>query len=135
MSSTDVAAEIRRSEADFFAALLAADTAQLSALLAPDFRIVDVMSGQVADRDAFVSAVDSGDLRFLDIVTDGAAAEVRTRGTVGIAIGTTSMRVNYLGTDGASASRYTHVYVHEGAGWQLLSAQGTPMGTSSPGSY
>lgn len=111
----------------FFEALLVADEATLSDLLAHDFLIVDVMSGQVTHRNALLSAIASGELQFLHIARDPAEVIVRQRETTAVLVGRTRMTMRYQDTEVTSNSRYTHVYVNDdGDKWRLLAAQGTP---------
>ncbi|HEY3502041.1 MAG TPA: nuclear transport factor 2 family protein [Actinocatenispora sp.] len=111
-------------DAAFFAALTAADVPALRDLLTPDFRIVDVFSGSVADRAAFLDALGAG-LAFTDI--DATEPVVRRYPSTAVVIGRTTMRGRF-GTEAFSVdSRYTHVYVADGDRWRLASAQGTPV--------
>lgn len=120
-------AEVLRAEESFFAALLAADAGLLAAVLADDFLIVDVMSGQVADRAAILGAVESGDLEFLEVVRDPKQAAVRHRPGAAVVVGRTRMTMRFLGSEATVESRNTHVYAHDAGGWRLFSAQGTPV--------
>jgi hypothetical protein len=51
----------------FFTALLAADHELLGAILADDFLIIDVLSGQVGHRKELLGAISSGQLRFAEV--------------------------------------------------------------------
>lgn len=127
-SATDAAtAEVLRAEESFFAALLAADPGALAAILADDFLIVDVMSGQVADRAAILGAVESGALEFREVVRDPEQASVRHRSGTAVVVGRTRMTMRFLDSETTVESRYTHVYAHDAGGWRLFSAQGTPV--------
>jgi ketosteroid isomerase-like protein len=129
-------AALRRTDLDFFAALVDSDGSALDGLLAADFLIVDVASGIVHRRDSFLEAVVGGVVTFQKIETFPDETTVRLSGVgAGIVVGRTA--ISLTGPDGASsevASRYTHVFFRaNGAGWQLVSAQGTPIrGASSP---
>jgi ketosteroid isomerase-like protein len=130
-----IGAVLRRADLDFFAALVDRDGSALERLLAADFLIVDVASGIVHRRDSFLEAVIGGVVTFKQIETFPDETSVRGSGAcAGIVIGRTAMSLT--GPDGASSnivSRYTHVFFRaNGAGWQLVSAQGTPIrGASS----
>ena len=130
-----IEAGLRRTDRDFFAALLARDGTALERLLAADFLIVDVASGTVHRRGSFLEAVIGGAVTFLQIETFPDETTVRLSGVgAGIVVGRTAMSLAC--PDGASsdiASRYTHVFFRaNGRGWQLVSAQGTPIrGASS----
>jgi ketosteroid isomerase-like protein len=130
-SRADVAA-VRRADLDFFAALLAGDIPRLEVLLAEDFLIVDVMSGSVHPRPAFLEAIDAGLVTFQDIETFPLERTIRLVGTdVGIVIGRTTLSLKSPGgPTRAVGSRYTHVFRAAGRSWQLVSAQGTPISRS-----
>jgi ketosteroid isomerase-like protein len=120
-------AAVLSAEESFFSALLAGDPGALAAVLADDFLIVDVMSGQVADRAAILGAVGSGDLEFREVVRDPKHASVRHRPGAAVVVGRTRMTMRFLGSESTVESRYTHVYARTADAWQLLSAQGTPV--------
>jgi len=113
-----------RADDRFFAALLAADVAELDALLAEDFLLVDVVGGGVIDRGVFISTIGSGLVRFDAI----AVVERSTRryGDTAVVVGRTQMAGALEGVPFEAASRYTHVFAR-GAdrGWLLINAQGT----------
>jgi ketosteroid isomerase-like protein len=112
----------------FFAALLAADTAALERLLADDFMLIDVMTGSEVPRAALLDAVGSGQLAFESI--DPAEVLCRRYGATAVVTGRTRMAGRYAGSPFAAASRYTHVYVEQagsGGGWRMVAAQGTPI--------
>jgi ketosteroid isomerase-like protein len=112
---------------DFFDALLSSDVEALRDLLTDDFLIVDVMAGQVASRDDILGAIGNGDLRFVEVARDRNDVAVRIRDDAAVLVGRTRMRMNFLGSEASVSSRYTHVFVHEGDRWRLMSAQGTPI--------
>ncbi|HTO70059.1 MAG TPA: nuclear transport factor 2 family protein [Myxococcota bacterium] len=119
--------ELLRADTAFFAALLAGDTPALDGLLGDDFAIVDVAAGNVTGRAAFREAVASAEVRFAAIETNPDEALVRLYGDTGVVVGRTKMKLRL--PDGAElevGSRYTHVFHRAaGAGWRLVSAQGT----------
>jgi ketosteroid isomerase-like protein len=110
---------------EFFRALVQGDVGTLERVLGDDFVIIDVMSGNEADRPMFLQALESGQLTFESIEP----TERRVRhygGTVGIVIGRTRMKGTFARQPFAASSRYTHVFVQDGTNtWQLVSAQGT----------
>lgn len=114
-------------DAEFFAALLAADRTALYALLHEEFTIVDVAAGAVHSRADFLEAVASGAVAFESIESHPEEALVRVYGgDTGIVVGHTSM--SFAGSDGAAVmveSRYTHVFRSDGWRWRLVAAQGT----------
>jgi ketosteroid isomerase-like protein len=109
----------------FFAALVGGDVATLERLVADDFIIVDVFSGGEADKKALLDGLRSGVLRFAAIEPE--AATVRRYGDAAVVVGATRMRGTFGDTAFAVHSRYTHVFVADGEGWRLVSAQGTPI--------
>ena len=109
----------------FFGALLAIDRAALERVLAPEFLLVDVMTGSEIPRDFLVDAIASRQLIFEAITR--AAGRVRHFGATAVVVGETRMRGRYGEQSFAAHSRYTHVYVKSAAGWQMVSAQGTPI--------
>lgn len=79
-------------------------------------------------RADFLRAVRDGVVVFEMIDTDPNETLVREYGAVAIAIGRTAMTI--AAPDGSTiqaASRYTHVFLTDGEGCRLVSAQGTPI--------
>ena len=113
----------------FFVGLLNADRAALELVLAPDFLLVDVMTGSEVPRDFLVDAVGSRELVFEAITR--APGRVRHYGDTAIVVGETRMRGRYGEQSFAAHSRYTHVYIKSGSGWQIVTAQGTPIAPAS----
>ncbi|GAA3627545.1 hypothetical protein GCM10022419_136030 [Nonomuraea rosea] len=84
-----------------------------------------IEDGAVAHRDALLESIGAGALRFPKIESFPDEAVVRLVGSAGVVVGRTSMNVtNPDGTDFTAASRYIHVFAHDGQ-WRLHSAQGT----------
>jgi ketosteroid isomerase-like protein len=127
---------LQRTDANFFQALLAGDIPALESLLADDFLIVDVASGSVHRRGAFLLAIAGGAVIFQEIKTFPEESVTRLTGPgTGIVIGRTA--ISFCGGAGTAtelASRYTHVFQADGGNWRLLSAQGTRIanGPTSP---
>jgi ketosteroid isomerase-like protein len=122
-------AAVRRTDLDFFMALLAGDIPGLEALLAEDFLIVDVTSGSVHSRPSFLEAISAGLVTFHEIETFPLERTIRLVGTgTGIVIGRTTMSFRHPeGAATAVGSRYTHIFQADGRNWRLVSAQGTPI--------
>ena len=59
--------EVLACDESFFTALLAADHELLGTILAGDFLIIDVLSGQVGHREELLDAISSGQLRFTEV--------------------------------------------------------------------
>ncbi len=113
------------SEESFFSALLQGDVQRLGAVLTEDFRIVDVMAGQIATRGELLDAIRSGTVKFGDVKRFPDERSVRHRRGLAVVVGRTEMRMELQGNEATVKSRYSHVFVLEGESWRLLSAQGT----------
>ena len=107
----------------FFGALLSGDVGALEDVLADDFLIVDVMSGNVADREGFLGPLGDRSLRFESI--DLVERQTRTYGDAAVIVGRTAMKGSFGELDFSASSRYTHVLVRADGEWRLASAQGT----------
>jgi len=122
-SAADI--EVLAAEEAFFAGLLAGDTTALEQVLAEDFVLVDVLSGDVVPRTGLLEVLRAGDLAFVSVARDEDEVRVRHRPGLAVVVGRTRMVMRYLGVQTPTGSRYTHVYVYEGKCWRLLTAQGT----------
>ena len=80
-----------------------------------------------------VELVGSGMLRFESV--GRIDARVRPYGDAAVVTGQTRMRGRYGEQPFEAHSRYTHVYIRGPAGWQLASAQGTPISPTDEGSH
>jgi ribosomal protein S18 acetylase RimI-like enzyme len=105
--------------------LLAADHELLGTILADDFLIIDVLSGQVAGREELLGAISSGQLRFAEVTRHVEERSVRLRASAAVVAGRTRMALCYQGDEVIVHSRYSHVYARESGRWRLMSAQGT----------
>jgi hypothetical protein len=114
----------------FFAALLGGDGDALREVLAPDFVLIDVMTGSEIPGSVLVELVGSRQLRFESV--ERIDSRVRLYGTSAVVTGQTRMRGRYGDQSFAAHSRYTHVYIGSDFGWRLASAQGTPI-AAAPG--
>ena len=118
--------EVLACDESFFTALLAADHDLLGTILADDFVIIDVLSGQVARREELLGAISSGQLRFTEVTRYAEERSVRLRDSAAVVAGRTQMVMRYQGNEVTAQSRYTHVYTRDSGRWRLMSAQGTP---------
>ena len=123
------AREVLDAENRFFGALLGFNRAALDAVLAADFLLIDVMTGSEIPREFLVDAVGTRQLVFETI--DRSDGRVRQYGDTAIVTGETRMRGRYGEQSFAAHSRYTHVYLKGASGWQLVTAQGTPIAPAS----
>lgn len=121
---------LERTDAALFEALLRADVAALEKLLAEEFLIVDVASGSVYPRAAFIEAIGDGLVKFEEITSFPEEAVIRFAGAdAGLIVGRTAMSIRDAeGALNQVASRYTHVFQRQGTEWRVFSAQGTPIG-------
>ena len=119
--------EVLECDESFFTALLAADHDLLGAILADDFIIIDVLSGQVARREELLGAISSEQLRFAEVTRCAEERSVRLRDSAAVVAGRTRMVMRFRGDEVTVHSRYTHVYARENGRWRLMSAQGTPV--------
>jgi GNAT superfamily N-acetyltransferase/ketosteroid isomerase-like protein len=118
--------EVLACDEAFFTALLAADHDLLGTILADDFLIIDVLSGQVARREELLGAISSGQLRFAEVTRYAQDRSVRLRAPAAVVTGRTRMVLRYQGDEATAHSQYTHVYTRDSGRWRLMSAQGTP---------
>ncbi len=116
---------VRASEDAFFGALLSGDRAGLDRVLAPDFLLIDVMTGSEIPGDVLKDLVGSRQLVFESV--DRIDSRVRLYQATAVVTGQTRMRGHYGDQRFEAHSRYTHVYVHGLDGWRLVTAQGTPI--------
>jgi ketosteroid isomerase-like protein/GNAT superfamily N-acetyltransferase len=121
--------EVLACDESFFTALLGADHDLLGTILADDFLIIDVLSGQVARREELLGAIRSGQLRFTEVTRYAEERSVRLRPPAAVVTGRTRMVLRYQGNEVTAHSRYTHVYTRDDGRWRLMSAQGTPIRT------
>jgi ketosteroid isomerase-like protein len=113
--------------------LIDGDIPALETLLADEFLIVDVASGSVHPRAAFLEAIGGGMVTFQEITTYPDESVIRLAAPgAGIVVGRTGM--SFSGAEGALTevgSRYTHMFQPDGPNWRLVSAQGTPIPKTS----
>jgi hypothetical protein len=117
--------EVLAAEDRFFQALLQGDGGGLQAVLAPDFLLIDVMSGSEIPGAVLVDLVGSRQLRFDSV--ERLDSRLRLYGEAAVVTGQTRMHGRFGEQPFGAHSRYTHVYVHTEGVWRLASAQGTPI--------
>jgi ketosteroid isomerase-like protein len=118
--------EAERTEDAFFAALRASDGDALEDLVGDDMLLVDVNSGAVVDRSAFVGALRERALVFDRVELVERAT--RSYGDAAVIVGRTEMAGTFADASFAVSSRYTHVFVRGDEGrWRLVNGQGTPI--------
>jgi ketosteroid isomerase-like protein len=113
-----------QAEDEYFDALVAGDADRIDNLLTDDFVIVDIISGAVADRAAFIAAIRDRLLVFERVHL----VERRTRrhNDTTMIVGRTEMSGSFGEAPFAASSRYTHVLLRDAdQRWLLATAQGT----------
>jgi hypothetical protein len=108
---------------EFFTALLSGSAETLDRILTEDFILIDVMRGGEITRDALLTVIASGQLKFETI--EPAEVRVRLYQATAVVTGRTQMSGRFGETPFATRSRYTHVYVEQRGQWRLAAAQGT----------
>jgi ketosteroid isomerase-like protein len=124
-SGVSVERGVLAAEDRFFQALLRGDGPGLERVLAPDFLLIDVMTGSEIPRGVLVELVGSRQLVFESV--EQIDSRVRPYGEAAVVTGQTRMQGHYGEQRFGAHSRYTHVYVRTGSAWRLASAQGTPI--------
>ena len=112
---------------EFFQALLAGDAGGLDRLLTEDFVLIDVMSGSLVEKPAFLELVRGAGAQLRFDTIEPAEIRVRRYGTAAVVTGRTEMAGRFGEAPFAARSRYTHVYAEIDGRWRLASAQGTPI--------
>jgi hypothetical protein len=116
---------VRASEDALFDALPSGDRAGLDRVLAPDFLLIDMMTGSEIPGHVLKELVGSRQLVFESV--DRIDSRVRPYEATAVVTGQTRMSGHYGEQRFAAHSRYTHVYVHGPDGWRLVTARGTPI--------
>jgi Domain of unknown function (DUF4440) len=112
-----------QTDRQFFMSLLDSNIERLDSLLADDFILIDVMRGDEITKSSLLEVMRSGQLRFTRIEPLG--SHVRLYEGVAIITGRTQMKARFGEIALSVHSRYTHVFIHQGGQWRLVSAQGT----------
>ena len=125
-TTIEAISEAERAEDAFFAALRKGDADALEGLVDDDMRLVDVNSGTVVERSAFLDALRGGVLAFERVELVERAT--RRFGETAIIVGRTELAGSFAGTGFSVSSRYTHVFVRgRDERWRFVNGQGTPI--------
>ena len=116
-------------ENDFFESLISSDVDRLQRIVSSDVVLIDVMSGSEVSGQQLEELIQSGHLKFHSIERLG--FNVRIYGNVAIITGQTVMAGEFDGQQFKINSAYTHVFVKENESWRMVSAQGTPVTSST----
>jgi Domain of unknown function (DUF4440) len=111
-------------ERAFFAALISANLDSLDFLLTDDFLLIDVLSGSEITKPMLLAALGSSQMKFDAIELVESRVRVYAT-TTAVVTGRTELRGRVGEAAFTASSRYTHVFVMQGGGWVLASAQGT----------
>jgi ketosteroid isomerase-like protein len=114
--------EVRAADARRIAAVVDADTAVLSSLLADDLTYTHT-TGQVETKEQFLAGITSGKLDYQSI--QPSEVQVRVYGNTAVMTGRAEMKVNAQGKDLAFAIRFTSVWVKGEGGWRMAAWQST----------
>jgi ketosteroid isomerase-like protein len=110
----------------FFAALRAGDAGALEELVGDGMRLVDVNSGMVVERAAFLDALRERALAFDRVELVERAT--RPFGDTAIIVGRTELAGSFGGAGFSVSSRYTHVFARgDDERWRIVNGQGTPI--------
>jgi ketosteroid isomerase-like protein len=115
-------ADVRRAEAERFAAMVKADVTALDKLLAPDLTYTHG-DARVIDKTAFIADFKSGAFQYVSIEPND--MKVRVFGDTAIVTGGAAMRIIQNGTPASIKIRYTDVHVKHGGVWQMAAWEAT----------
>jgi len=114
--------DVRRAEADRFAAMVKADAASLDKLLAPELSYTHG-DARVVDKSVFLAELKAGDFKYLTITpTD---IKVRVYGNTAVVTGGAGMDIVNKGAPAKIRIRYTNTQVKKNGAWQMVAWQAT----------
>jgi len=105
-----------------YAALIAADWPAVDAMLADEFFYNQGGGGSVSKAE-FLAYMKAGDAKVHKAVRENAL--IRVYGDAAVVTGISHVDVTLKGEDKTLHSRYLHVWVKRGPGWQLVARQAT----------
>jgi len=105
-------------------AMIAGDGGQLRSIFAEDATWVH-SSGQVDSQESFITKIESGEVRYIEIGRTEAA--VRIYGDCAISSGVAAMRAVAGTAERRIRNRYTNVWINEPCGQRLVSCQSTKL--------
>jgi len=116
-------------EKEFFDSLISSDIVALQKVIGEDLVLIDVMTGTEVTGQQLAEVLKSRNLKFDAI--DRIGFRVRSYSGVAIITGQTVMVGAYEGQPFKIHSAYTHVFIKDSDRWRMVSAQGTPINSSS----
>jgi ketosteroid isomerase-like protein len=124
VNTNDTAAEVRVMEERRYAAMIAADTAALDALLCDDLRYTH--SNCVVDTKAsLLDLLGSGKLAYR--AARPVIDDVLVHGDTAVLTGSMELDVTVGGADRTVKGRFTDVWVRDGGAWRFAAWQSTPL--------
>lgn len=126
MSEADVKAEVMRCEERRYAAMLAGDAAVLSEIFADD-AVYTHSNGLADDKQAYLKAFTSGEFIYRTI--DRFEETVKVVGNAALINGRIRLKVDFKAGPKILESRFLSVWIKNGARWQHLAWQSTPIKT------
>lgn len=115
-------AQVKKAEADRFAAMVKNDVATVDRLLAPEL-VYTHGDGRVIDKAAFIADLKTGDFKYVSITpTD---LKVQIYGDTAVVTGGAGMQVVNKGAPATIKIRYTNVQLRRNGAWQMVAWQAT----------
>lgn len=118
--SRTTADEILKLDVSRFAAMTRGDLGELRRILADDLTYTH-STGVTETKQEFLSALESGSIKYVSIESDDAKA--RVYGTVVVVNGRARVKVNSRGQEQSFSIRYIDVYVRRNGKWQMVAWQ------------
>jgi ketosteroid isomerase-like protein len=112
--------EVLRIENELTAALLRGDIAALERLYADDYVSVNP-DGILGEKASVLREFQSGEIRFLSIVTDEVAVHVYEN--TAVVTGRAAVRGRFQGKERSQQWRFMHVFIKRHGGWFLVAEQ------------
>ena len=115
-------AQVRKAEADRFAAMVKRDLTVIDRLLAPEL-VYTHGDGRVIDKAAFIADLKTGDFKYVSI--EPTDLKVQIFGDTAIVTGGAGMQVVNKGAPAQIKIRYTNVQLRRNGSWQMVTWQAT----------
>ncbi len=123
-ASNDVTQNLTRLEHEDSEAMLKGNTTVLDRDTADAF-VFTAPDGATSNKADVISSVKSGDLKFeSSVISD---MKVMQYGDAAVVTYTTTDKGSFKGQDISGTYRWTDVWVKQGAKWQVVAGQGTPI--------
>ena len=116
--------QVLQAEKDRFAAMIKADAAALSRLLADDLTYIH-SNARIQTKAEFIGDLKSGAYDYVSMTPSEADWKVRVDGTMAVVTGVAAVNVIDNGKDLKIKLRYTTVHRNRGGQWQMIAWQST----------